>query len=126
MSHRTVAIFGAIALLCVFGIKAFAQDNGQYTNVDPAIREWYRTRQITPEAQQRFPFKSCCDAADVVKTKFRVGDAGADVWEWLNGETWQRIPDDIIHRDEFAPGGEAVLFAVGGQPVCFFLPQGGI
>jgi hypothetical protein len=126
MSHRTVAIIGMAAALLVYAVAAMARDNGQYANVDPAVREWYRTRQLTPEAQKRIPFKSCCDAADVVRTKFRVGEAGADVWEWLNGDKWQRIPDDIIHRDEFSPGGEAVLFAVGGQPVCFFLPQGGI
>ena len=127
MSHRTVAILGAIALLCVFGVKALARDNGQYANVDPAVREWYRTRQLTPQAQERFPFKSCCDAADVVRTQFRVDNKnGKDVWEWLDGQTWQRIPDDIIHYDESAPGGEAVLFAVGGKPVCFFIPNGGI
>lgn len=127
MTHKTVAIIGAIVALCVYAAAAMARDNGQYANADPAIREWYRTRQLTPAAQERFPFKSCCDGADVVKTQFRVDKTtGRDAWEWLDGQTWRRIPDDIIHYDEHAPGGEAVLFAVGGQPVCFFTPESGI
>ncbi len=66
------------------------------------------------------------------------------LWE-LIGEEWTQVEDldgrahvatddeggyafvvSPTNYDEHAPGGEAVLFAVGGQPVCFFTPQGGI
>ena len=42
--------------------------------------------ELTQKAQMRFPFKSCCEHADVVKTQFRVNRATAgDEWYWLDG-----------------------------------------
>lgn len=108
-------------------VPAAARDNGQYENVDPAVRQWYATRELTPEARLRFGYRSCCAHADVVKTQFRVSRGTAsDQWFWLQDGTWAEVPPDIIHPDQHAPSGEPVLFAVGGQPVCFFPPDAGI
>jgi len=71
----------------------------------------------------------CCGAADVVKTKFKVENAGdrypEDVWyAWLNGE-WTRIPPEKIVQDH-APDGEAHLFLLAGTIQCFVRPKGGM
>lgn len=121
MRLTTLALASAL-MLCA---PAIARDNGQYANVDPAIRHWYETRTLTPAAQQRFGYKSCCAHADVVKTRFRTLGR-ADQWEWELDGRFEPVPADIIHWDQHAPSGEPVLFAIGGRPVCFFPPAGGI
>ena len=71
----------------------------------------------------------CCGAADVVKTRFKVENAGdrhpEDVWyAWLAGE-WTRIPPEKIVQDH-APDGDAHLFVLAGTIQCFVRPKGGI
>lgn len=87
--------------------------------------DWYNTRQLTPAAQERFGFKSCCAHADVVKARFKVSGSGNDEWWWEKDGQWDRVPADIIHWNEDTPDGQPVLFAVGGKPVCFFPGTGG-
>jgi len=122
-SAIAVAAFTAIFILFLMIHPAGAKWKPEYANSPQHVRDWYETRELTEAARKRFHFKSCCAHSDVVKTKFRVG--AADEWWWLDGETWRRIPDDIIHWDQHSPKGEAVLFAVGGHPVCFFPPESG-
>jgi hypothetical protein len=83
---------------------------------------------LTPQASQRLKgWKSCCDHSDLVKTQFRVNKTdGADEWWWLNGDKWQRIPNDVIHWGETAPGGKATLFVFNSVETCFWPPDGGI
>src|SRR5690349_21651711 len=70
----------------------------EYESQPPEVRQWYRNAELTAAAQARFPFKKCCDHADVVKTKFNVNrTTSGDEWYWLDGDKWRRIPDDIIH-----------------------------
>ena len=83
--------------------------------------------------------RSCCDAGDVVKTKFKVEGTGQrpdDQWyAWLN-EKWVRIPPDKIVPD-YAPDGQAYLFVLdfvsdmeapsGFKTIaCFVRPKGGL
>ena len=76
---------------------------------------------------------SCCDAGDVVKTKFKVEPRGSlhpqDTWfAWLKGK-WVRIPPEKIVPD-YAPDGQAYLFmltiANAYEIVCFVRPNGGL
>jgi hypothetical protein len=63
----------------------------------------------------------------VVRTKFNVNRTNAgDERYWLDGETWRRIPDDIIHWDKRAPNGKPTLFVYSGKETCFFPGDGGI
>jgi hypothetical protein len=122
-------LLGVIAIIVVAilsAVNAPARWKPEYAALPQDVRDWYASRELTEAAQKRFSFKSCCNNSDVVKTKFRVGGAGQDEWWWLNGDKWERIPDDVIHWNEHAPGGEPVLFAIGNAPTCFFPPDGGI
>jgi hypothetical protein len=82
---------------------------------------------LTTAAQIRFPFKKCCEHADVVKTKFMVDrTTNGDEWYWLDGATWRKIPNDIIHWGQSAPGGRPTLFVYSGHETCFFPGDSGI
>ena len=99
----------------------------EYANAPQQVQDWYRDAELTPKAQMRFPFKKCCDHADVVKTQFRVDRAsGGDAWYWLDGDAWRRIPDDIIHWGQTAPSGQPTLFVYQGKETCFWPGEPGI
>ena len=84
--------------------------------------------------------RSCCDAGDTVKTKFKVepgdGKHPEDRWyAWLN-ERWVAIPPEKIVPGH-APNGQAYLFLMdfaseseGSSAfkiiVCFVRPKGGL
>ena len=95
-------------------------------------RHWFEGLQrpdnhLHPYRDQKSLF--CCGAADVVKTRFKVENAGdrhpEDVWyAWLDGE-WTRIPPEKIVQDH-APDGDAHLFVLAGTIQCFVRPKGGI
>jgi hypothetical protein len=91
--------------------------------------EWYNKQEINPIARQRMGigFKSCCEHADVYKTRFRVAKDNSDQWEYLRDGKWKVIPPDII-KDEDTPDREPVLFINkhDGVELCFFVPRGGI
>lgn len=114
------------ALVAAFSFPAHARDpEGQYAN--SPNHDWYQNAELTEAAQKRLGFKSCCAHSDVVRTRFRPSANGDDGWEYVDAKgQWQRVPDDIIHEDTFAPGGQPIMFAIGGLPTCFFKPQGGI
>jgi hypothetical protein len=119
----------AIGVMTVFALAAqvHARWKAEYASQPPEVQQWYRNAEITPAARRRFPFKKCCENADVVKTKFNVNrTTSGDEWYWLDGETWRRIPDDIIHWDERAPNGQPTLFVYSGEETCFFPGEGGI
>ncbi len=120
-----LATLAAIA----WGLLVMSVRSADYSQVSPELREWYRNARLTPEASARLNgWTSCCDHADVVRTKFRVGESGADVWEWLDPatDTWRVVPADIIHQETRSPDGRPTLFVYAGTPTCFFLPDGGI
>ena len=117
-----------IAYSIIFINATYARDLGQWANQPQEVRDWYRNAQLTPAAQERLHFKSCCDNSDVIKTKFRVGTKGDDVWEYLNSNgEWEIIPADIIHWGESAPDGQPTLFIVPqtGILTCFYPGESG-
>jgi len=69
-----------------------ARWKAEYASQPPEVQQWYRDAELTRAAQVRFPFKKCCDHADVVKTRFNVNRTNAgDEWYWLDGDKWRRI-----------------------------------
>jgi hypothetical protein len=122
-----VLVIVGLFLAIIFSVRpVHAEWKPQYANAPQSVRDWYQAQELTPEAQQRFPFKSCCAQSDRVRTKFKVGGAGNDEWWWLSGDTWKRVPNDVIHWGVRTPDGDAVLFVIGGEPVCFYPPDSGI
>jgi hypothetical protein len=80
-------------------------------------------------ARQRLnvPYKSCCDAGDHFKTRFRVASDNSDQWEYFKDGEWKLVPPDIV-KDEDTPENQPVLFINRhtGVELCFFVPRGGI
>src|SRR5437588_10749849 len=117
---RVLSTFGILLLL---SFRADAHDPSM------AHHEWYNKQVMSPAAQLRLnvPFKSCCDNGDVFKTRFRVGAANEDQWEYLDGDNWKIIPPDII-SNEPSLDNTPILFKnrIDGRELCFFKPQGGI
>lgn len=116
-----------VAALTLLAQTASAEWKPEYAQASPEIREWYRTAELTDAAQRRMPFKKCCDHADVVKTQFKVSTVnGEDEWYWFDKDQWRRVPPDIIHWGQSAPGGKPTLFVYSGQETCFWPGEGGL
>lgn len=128
MSRQSGGSFVApAAIVLLVAGTAHARWKPEYAAYPPEVQAWYRDAELTDAAKRRFNFKKCCDHADVVKTKFNVNktDAG-DEWYWLDGDSWRRIPDDIIHWGVHAPNGQPTLFVFMGRETCFFPGRDGI
>ncbi len=114
-------------LLCLLCYPAQAEWKPEYANAPQAVRDWYKNAELTFEARKRFAFKNCCEHADVVRTKFQVNKTSAgDEWFWLDGATWRRVPNDIIHWNQHAPDGRPTLFVYSGKETCFYPGEEGI
>jgi len=123
--HVAAVVLGVSVL--VLAAQVQARWKPEYASQPPEVQQWYRNAELTKAAQARFPFKKCCDHADVVKTKFNVNrTTSGDEWYWLDGDKWRRIPDDIIHWDKHAPNGQPTLFVFSGKETCFFPGDGGL
>jgi hypothetical protein len=72
----------ALFVLCV---PALARDNGQYNNVDPEIRQWFRD-QISPQTGSL-----CCEEADATYAEEDI----------RNGVYWTRFEQT---KGEWIPG----------------------
>ncbi len=101
----------------------------EYAQAPPEVRQWYETRELTPETRERLhvQWKSCCNHSDVVHTQFKVNTKdGADEWWYLdpNDNQWKIVPRDTVHEGDPAPDNMPTLFAYGGVITCFFPPGG--
>ena len=123
----TDAIVRAV-LLCLFlcvPTAVLAHDPAHHEHA-----EWYNKQTMNEAARKRLnvPYKSCCDAGDHYRTRFKVADDNSDQWLYLakNGQ-WKIVPPDIIKEDE-TPENQPVLFINkhNGVELCFFVPKGGI
>lgn len=114
MSMRS-ALIGLVAFISVG--SAYAVDNGQYENVDPAVREWFRG----VRAPSGVP---CCDIADGHRTQFKVED---DKLMALIEDKWVPVPPESIVKGSRNPTGDAVIWWVrqgeGYYVRCFVLPE---
>ena len=111
----------SLVAILALSVQAQATWKPEYASRPPEVQAWYQNAELTEAAKGRFPFKKCCYHADVVRTRFTVNktDAG-DEWFYLDDDIWKRIPPDIIHWGETAPGGQPTLFVYSGKETCFF------
>jgi hypothetical protein len=101
-----------IAALAAVPIAAEAFDNGQYENVDPNIRSWFKG----VRSPHGVP---CCDIADGHRTTY---DMRSDNHYW--------VPIEAIVHNAGNPVGEAVVWYVRQGPdsvyIRCFVPGGGV
>jgi hypothetical protein len=122
----------AIAASLLFAVVEHSMAGGEWP--DGPYKDWFQNLQRPdndqhPERRGDPKSLSCCGAADLVKTKFKVESGGSrypeDRWyAWNKGE-WIPIPAEKIAK-EFAPNGEAYLFMWAGTIQCFVRPKGGL
>jgi hypothetical protein len=109
-----------VAALCALslGTAAYAVDRGQFDNVPPDVRAWFKSM----KSPKGVP---CCDVSDGHRTDYDMRDGA--FWVPIEGE-WMRVPDDAIIRDAGNPVGEAIVWYVhhrGAIVISCFVPGGG-
>jgi hypothetical protein len=112
---RRLAQFALLACLSVLASAAIAFDNGQYENVPPDIRAWFKSVM----APNGVP---CCDISDGHRTTYDVRQGAS--WVPIEGE-WMAVPERAIIRDRGNPVGEAVVWYVhhrGSIIISCFVP----
>ncbi len=112
---RRLAQFALLACLSVLANAAIAFDNGQYENVAPDIRAWFKSVM----APNGVP---CCDISDGHRTTYDVRQGA--YWVPIEGE-WMVVPERAVIRDRGNPVGEAVVWYVhhrGSIIISCFVP----
>ena len=110
--------FARVALLtycCALAAPALAFDNGQYDNVPPDIRAWFKSV-IAPNGVP------CCDISDGHRTRYDV--RGGAYWVPIEVK-WMQVPERAVIRDRGNPVGEAVVWYVhhrGSIVISCFVP----
>ncbi len=97
---------------------ALAYDNGQYTNVSPQVRAWFKS----VRSSHGVP---CCDIADGHRTDYDMRENA--YWVPIDGN-WMQVPNDAVVRNTDNPTGDAVVWysKYGGHVVIrCFVPGGG-
>jgi len=80
-----------VAAVLALSVHAQATWKPEYASKPPEVQAWYQNAELTEAAKIRFPFKKCCDHADVVRTRFTVNKTDdGDEWFYLDGGTWKR------------------------------------
>jgi hypothetical protein len=132
LDRATAAVLAisAAGIALVFPVTALTR--GEWP--DGPNKEWFQNLQrpdndLYPSRKLDPKSLSCCGAADVVKTKFKVESAGSqypeDTWyAWLEN-SWTKIPAEKIVKDH-APNGQPYLFMLAGTIQCFVRPKGGL
>ena len=126
---------GASAMLIVLATaaSAFARDEGQWSNTDPALLEWYETLM-----QPDNPKVSCCGEADAYwadELHVRDGKTFATITDDRPDRPLHRphvdigteieIPKEKLKHDQGNPTGHGVLFMGRGRNVfCYVMPGG--
>ena len=102
---------------CAFALTgaAFGFDSGQYENVPPEIRAWFKSVM----APNGVP---CCDISDGHRTEYDVRNG--TYWVPIEGE-WMAVPERAVIRDRGNPVGQAVVWYVrhrGAIVISCFVP----
>jgi hypothetical protein len=97
---------------------AVAHDNGQFDNVSPTVRAWFRD----VRSPSGVP---CCDIADGHRTDFQMRKN--QYWVPING-TWMPVPPEAVVNNAGNPVGDAVVwYSIYGGRVMIrcFVPGNG-
>src|ERR1700704_1756370 len=92
--------------LLVLCAPALARDNGQYNDVSPEVRQWFRS-QKSPKTGGL-----CCNEADGIYAEEDIRDGR--YWTRWGGHGWQPVPEDVVIRDPNRHGAPVVWWYVDG------------
>jgi hypothetical protein len=112
---RRLAQVALLVCTAVLTSAALAFDNGQYGNISPDIRAWFKAV-IAPNGVP------CCDIADGHRTDYDFHEGA--YWVPIEGQ-WMAVPERAIIRDRGNPVGQAVVWYVhhhGGIIISCFVP----
>jgi hypothetical protein len=111
---RRIALVALLAGMIALTGAALAFDNGQYGNVPPDIRAWFKGVM----APNGVP---CCDISDGHRTDYDVRNGA--YWVPIEGE-WMAVPERAIIRDRANPVGQAGVWYVRhrGSIISCFVP----
>jgi hypothetical protein len=101
-----------------FLTQALARDNGQFGNVPPEIRAWFKS----VKSHAGVP---CCDIADGHRTDYDMRESR--YWVPINGD-WMMVPPEAVVDDSGNPTGDAVVWyseSNGTVYIRCFVPGGG-
>lgn len=111
-------IFRVVLAVLAIGTPALARDNGQFADVSPSVRAWFKS----VKSQHGVP---CCDIADGHRTDY---DMRKDqYWVPINGN-WMPVPPDAVLDTVGNPVGDAVVwYSIYGEHVVIrcFVPGSG-
>jgi len=94
-----------VLALCLITTSAYSFNNGQYENVDPKIRDWFRG----VRSPNGVP---CCDVADGHTTIWRKSEfEGYEYDVPIDGE-WFPVPNEAVVRNTNNPSGESIVWYV--------------
>ena len=111
---RLVLSTAVLSTVC----HALAHDNGQFGNVPPEIRAWFKS----VKSHAGVP---CCDIADGHRTDYDMRES--KYWVPINGE-WMMVPPEAVVEDLGNPTGDAVVWyseSSGSVYIRCFVPGGG-
>jgi hypothetical protein len=117
MSWR-VAIAAVLVCTPVVYTPAMARDNGQFSNVPPEIRAWFKS----VKSHAGIP---CCDISDGHRTDYDMREN--KYWVPINGQ-WMMVPPEAVVDDSGNPTGDAVVWYTefnGNVYIRCFVPGGG-
>jgi hypothetical protein len=98
--------------------RALARDNGQFGNVPPEIRAWFKS----VKSHAGVP---CCDIADGHRTDYDMREG--QYWVPINDQ-WIRVPAEAVVDDAGNPTGDAVVWYTEFNSNVYircFVPGGG-
>lgn len=96
-----IVVFLIIIMIAVaMASPVFARDNGQFGNVPPDIRAWFKS----VKSKNGIP---CCDISDGHRTDFTMH--GSVYRVPINGE-WMDVPAAAVVEDSGNPTGDAVVW----------------
>jgi hypothetical protein len=108
---------GAVLMMALM-TPVLARDNGQFANVPPDIRAWFKS----VRSKNGIP---CCDIADGHRTDFDMREG--KYWVPING-TWIQVPDHAVVDNYGNPTGDAVVWYTEFRDTVYircFVPGGG-
>jgi len=115
---RRFAQIALLACLSALAGAALAFDNGQYENVPPEIRAWFKGV-IAPNGVP------CCDIADGHRTDYDMREGR--YWVPIN-DRWMVVPAEAVVDDSGNPTGDAVVWYTEFNSNVYircFVPGGG-